>query len=143
VATTIEVTGGGSFRGSKSSLTDFGVQESITPLNAAQPGGGVGTISFGATENVDSLFLLDNGVELNDGARGQVLGTVRSLSSTDFGLQVTADSILSLLKATRTAEASRYFRKPDNLLSQPSKCYHRLFGGRWYWWAHRPCGGLA
>ena len=105
MATTIEVTGGGSFRGSKSSLTDFGVQESITPLNAAQPGGGVGTISFGATENVDSLFLLDNGVELNDGARGQVLGTVRSLSSTDFGLQVTADSILSLLKATRTAEA--------------------------------------
>jgi len=105
VAVKVKVTGGGSFRGSESSLTDYSVQEAITPLNAAQPSSGVGTISFGATESDDSLFLIDNGIELTDGARGIVSGTVRSLTTTDFGLNVTADSILSLLNSTRTAEA--------------------------------------
>lgn len=105
MATTIEVTGGGSFRGSKSNLTEFSVQESITPLNAASSSAGVGTLDFGATESEDSLFLLENGIKLSDGARGFTLGTVRSLSSTDFGLKVTADSRLSLLNSTRTATA--------------------------------------
>lgn len=105
MATTIEITGGGSFRGAKSDLTDFSVQEAITPLNAASSSGGVGTIEFGATESDNSLFLLENGIKLSDGSRGVTVGTVRSLSSTDFGLNVTADSRLSLFTATRTAKA--------------------------------------
>lgn len=105
MAIRVKVTGGGSFAGSESDLSDYNVQEGITPLNAAQPSSGVGTIEFGATEDENTLFLLDNAIELTDGSRGIATGTVRSLSTTDFGLHVTADSKLILLNATHTAEA--------------------------------------
>lgn len=100
----VSVTGPGAFHGRKSSLTTYSVDEGITPLDASQPSPGVGTISFGAIESDDSIFLLDNPIELRDGARGIARGTVRAVGSGDLALNVTADSILNLLNATKLAQ---------------------------------------
>lgn len=100
----VEVTGNGAFKGAKSNLTDYSVQEVITPLDASETSPGVGTLSFGAVEVEDSTLLLDNEIELRDGARGIASGTVRAINSGDYSLSVTADSILSILLAERNAE---------------------------------------
>ena len=102
MAIEIEVTGSGAFHGAKSNLTEYSVQEQITPIDGSAPAAGVGTISFGAVESLDSRFLMDNEIELRDGARGVASGTIRQVGSGDFALNVTADSILSVLMATRT-----------------------------------------
>lgn len=102
MAIEIEVTGSGAFKGAKSNLTEYSVQEQITPIDGSAPAAGVGTISFGAVESLDSRFLMDNEIELRDGARGVASGTIREVGSGDFALNVTADTILSELMATRT-----------------------------------------
>lgn len=104
MAIEVAVVGNGAFKGSKSNLTDYSVQEVITPLDASETSPGVGTITFGAVEADDSTLLLDNEVELRDGARGIATGTVRAINSGDYALSVTADSILSTLLAERNSE---------------------------------------
>lgn len=99
----VSVIGPGAFHGRKSSLSSYSVDEAITPLDASQASPGVGTLSFGAVENPDTIFIMDNGVELRDGARGLATGTVRAVTTSDGALSVTADSILSLLNATKVA----------------------------------------
>lgn len=102
----IEVTVGitDAFHGRKSSITSYAVDEAITPLDATQSSPGVGTISFGAVESEGSIFAMDKSIELRDGSRGQALGTVRAIGTADLALSVTADSVLSLLNATKWAQ---------------------------------------
>lgn len=104
MAIEIAVVGTGAFAGARSNITTYSVEEAITPLDASQPSPGVGSITFGATESTDSTLLLDNEIELRDGARGITSGTIRSVTSGDVALTVTADSILSYLMAERVAQ---------------------------------------
>lgn len=103
MAIEVEVVGTGSFRGSKSNLTSYSVDEAITPLDASSGNAGVGTVTFGATEAGDSTWLLDNEIKLSDGARGEVLGRIRSLTNGDTSLRVTADSVLIRLNSEQRA----------------------------------------
>lgn len=102
MAITVDITGTGGILGVPSNLTSYSVQEAITPLDASLGGPGVGTVTFGATADDDSVLLLDNAIVLTDTDRGIALGTVRNPSSNDLALTVTADSLLSVLNSIQS-----------------------------------------
>lgn len=107
MAVEVEITGNGTFAGAKSNIGPYTVLEESTPVEASDSSGGVGTISFSAVDDSSrfgSVLLLNDEVTLTDGDRGKVIGKINSLAGNDGILTVTANSRLSALVGTRTAD---------------------------------------
>lgn len=106
MAINVAVTGNGHFKGSGTNLTSYSTSEDSTPINVNDSSGGTGQITFGVIEDATAegtILLLNDTIELTDGSNGRTQGIVNSVSSTDSVAQITADSRLILLAATRTA----------------------------------------
>lgn len=85
--------------------TDYSVIEDSTPLDPSDTSGGVGTFSFGITDNgVSAPTFRGRTAVLADGAQGTTTGTVSGLSSDGNTITVSADSRLIALNVTRTAQ---------------------------------------
>lgn len=108
MAVEARITGNGSYAGSSSALVDYNATEDATPLDPALNQGGVGQLNFNVVDNpaggAGTLSLLSDTVTLTDGSNGTTVGTVGGITVTDGIANVTADSRLGLLLATRRAQ---------------------------------------
>lgn len=104
----LTVTGNGKFSGTKASLSTYAAVEDATPLTGASNYGGTGQLTFSVRESAStassSLLLLNDTVELTDESNGRTRAVVNNVSITDTVASVSADSRMSKLLATRTAD---------------------------------------
>ena len=78
------------------------MQEDATPTDPNSSAGGVGQITFGVNEGLETLHLLQEVVSLSDGNNGKTQGVIRNISSSNGDVTITADSILSLFNSDHT-----------------------------------------
>lgn len=88
---------------STTNISSFSVQEDATPIEPSSSAGGVGQISVGLDDFADAQQLIGQ-VILADGTRGKTSGNIRTLSSSDGKLTVTADSVLGKFNTDRTVQ---------------------------------------
>jgi hypothetical protein len=89
-------------RASTTNVVSFSVQEDATPIDPGSSAGGVGQIQFVMDDFNDARRLIGE-IVLTDGSRGKTSGTIRDISSSDYKLSVTADSVLGLFNTDRVA----------------------------------------
>jgi hypothetical protein len=107
VVAEIAITGNGKFAGARSNLVNYRVTEDSTPLDPSDSSGGVGSLEFSVLEDSDSegtILLLNDTVELTDGANGRTNGIVDKVDSSNTVATVAASSRLSILIASVTAQ---------------------------------------
>lgn len=85
-----------------SNIKSFSVQEDATPIEPSSSAGGVGQISISLDDFDDAPRLIGE-IVVTDGSRGKTSGTIKSVTSTDLALQITADSVLGMFNVDRTA----------------------------------------
>lgn len=90
-------------RGITSNLRSFSVQEDATTIDPSNYSGGAGQVTVEALEAGNSLLALSKQMYLADDDSGIVRTTVRDVSTNDGMLTLTADSVLGLFNAQRTA----------------------------------------
>lgn len=81
---------------------NYSVQEDITSFDPASPSGGVGQLSYSIRDYPGAHRLLNEVVTLDDPGRGRFEGIVRSLTRSDFSLEVVVDGALSGLNQWHT-----------------------------------------
>lgn len=101
MAVKVKVTGNGKFAGASSNIGGYSVTEESTPLDASDSSGATGSIQFEAVANSDTILLLNDGVELEDGFKGKTIGTINAVSVKDGFASITADSRLRMFVADK------------------------------------------
>lgn len=102
----VAVTGNGRYAGSRSSVGDYTVLEESTAIEASDSSGGTGQISFSAIDDpsrTGSMLLLNDTVELTDGARGMTQGKINDIQGVNGAVAITADSRLGRLVIDATS----------------------------------------
>lgn len=84
--------GNGSWKGTSSSIASYSAGEEATPEYAGDSSGSVGTLEFTVLEDVDSRFLIDATVELNDQSNGTTRGIVTGLNGASGELAMSAQN---------------------------------------------------
>jgi hypothetical protein len=106
VAVNLKVYGNGSIAGGETAVTTYQVTEEATPIEVSDSSGAIGSLRVSATETqapTGSVLLLDDIVDLEDGAYGTTQAIVRGLSITNGQLSIEAENRLSLLNVERQA----------------------------------------
>lgn len=105
-----------------SSIEGYTVQEDATTIDPSNFFGGAGQITVPMAEKVDTREFFTAQLTLTDSEMGQTVGTVRGMETSNYGLTITADSILGLLNAdhqvlpqytTFSAAMMHYFGQVD------------------------------
>lgn len=81
----------------------YSVAEDSTPLDPSSSSGGFGQITLTVPDFAGSDQVMGKTITLSDGARGVTEGTIVSLSSDEFNLNITANAQLGLLNSTVSA----------------------------------------
>lgn len=84
--------------------TQFNVTEDSTPIDPGDTSGGYGQANFTVPEQEGDKALIDKNFTLVDKAQGTTQAIVRSISSDKKLVTLTADSRMSLMAVTRTAQ---------------------------------------
>jgi len=103
MAVEVEVVGNGKFKGSRSNILKYSVNEDATPTRPGDFSGGTGTVDFSASEVTGykgSTLLMNDTINLSDTGSGTTTGKVDSLTIENGVVSVSGLSRLELLNAS-------------------------------------------
>lgn len=78
----------------------WSVEEFATPVNPVSTAGGTGTVSYGASDGVESLMLIGDDATFSESDLGDISGVIRSVTQARLSLGVGQDNKLARFDAT-------------------------------------------